>query len=191
MLKSEDVSGKCWRCHLGSRACQPPSFLFAQAATSALRVFELFLFEFKFKFKFSKYPTIAYMNACMLSNCMLESLIPSGNIWTVWKLSRIFWNYLEIFGLFGLLKLFWNNLDISRQFWNCPEDIKAIWKDPDCPEIFETIWKYSVSFETAWKILKSSRMIRTVVKPSGMFWDHQEIFEQFWNCLEISEIIWK
>ena len=107
-------------------------------------------------FQFSKYPTIAYMNACMLSNCMLESLIPSGNIWTVWKPSRIFWNYLEIFGLFGLLKLFWNYLEISRQFWNCPEDINAIWKDPD-------------SLETVRKFLRPSGNIRTVLKPPRRF----------------------
>ena len=64
------MSGKCWRCHLGSGSCQPPSFLFAQAATSALSVFKLFLLKLKYQFNFSKYATFPYRNACM-HTCML------------------------------------------------------------------------------------------------------------------------
>ena len=67
MLKSEDMLEKCWRCHLGSGSCQPPSFLFAQAATSAVHVFKLFLLILKSKLKFSKHATYncIYEYECM------------------------------------------------------------------------------------------------------------------------------
>ena len=97
-----------------------------------------------------------WMHACFQTACWKVWYVPSGNIWTVWKPSRIFWNYLEIFGLFGLLKLFWNYLEISRQFWNCPEDIKAIRKDPD-------------SLETVRNFLRPSGNIQTVLKPPGRY----------------------
>ena len=124
----------------------------------------------------------------------LENFRSSGNISTVLKQSRKFWNYLAIF-----------------QPWDCEERFEINWKSPIVQTSLawkcKVVWNYSDSFETTWKIFKSSGNIQIVFKLSGKseiickcpdsfetngrFWSHPERSGHFSNHPESFETIRK
>ena len=136
---------------------------------------------------------------------------------TVLRQSRKFWNYLAIFGqpwdCKECFEIIWKcpdkfetgwkgHLEIFRQFWNCPENLKSsvnvqtalkptgrFWSHPErsvqfwnCPESIETIRRDQDSFETIRKVLGPSGNIGTVLKLFGRFWNSREKNGQFQNC---------